>query len=58
MTLELMNPGAFAQTWPASVKWSNGTLPSLTAAGVDVLEFYTRDGGTTWRGFQSGKDMK
>jgi DUF4097 and DUF4098 domain-containing protein YvlB len=58
ITLELTNPGAFTQTWPASVKWNGGVAPSYTAAGVDVLEFYTRDGGTTWRGFQSGKDMK
>lgn len=56
--LELTNGGAFTQTWPVSVKWDGGIAPTLTAAGVDVLAFYTRDGGITWRGFLSAKDSK
>lgn len=46
-TLELTNGGANAVTfWPGS-KWSNGVVPNLTAAGTDVIGFYTRDGGVT-----------
>lgn len=56
--LELTNGGAFAQTWPASVRWEGGEAPALTAAGVDILIFYTRDGGTTWRGFVAALDSK
>lgn len=50
ITLILTNGGAGAQTWPASVDWAGGTAPTLVAAGVDVLVFVTRDGGTTWYG--------
>jgi hypothetical protein len=57
-TLELTNGGSQTQTWPASVKWDGGTAPTLTAAGLDILCFYTRDGGTTWRGFLAAKDSK
>ena len=53
-TLELINGGAFAVTWPTSVKWQAGTAPTLTAAGTDMIVFTTRDAGTTWFGFVSG----
>lgn len=56
--LELTNGGVGTQTWPASVKWPNGVAPSLTASGVDVLAFITRDGGTTWRGVLSMADSR
>lgn len=58
LLLELTNPGAFAITWPAGTKWPGGTIPPLTAAGIDVFTFYTRDGGTTWRAAQAVKDSK
>lgn len=48
--LELTDGGSETINWPASVKWPNGVAPVLTASGVDVLFFVTRDGGTTWRG--------
>jgi len=49
--LELTNGGsAGTLTWPTGTKWPGGTPPTLTASGVDVLVFYTRDAGTTWRG--------
>jgi hypothetical protein len=57
IVLELTNGGAFTQTWNG-VKWDAGTAPSLTASGLDILTFYTRDGGTTWRGFLASKDNK
>lgn len=56
--LELTNGGAFAVTWWSGVKWASGSGPVLTSAGVDILGFYTRDGGTTWRGVVLAKDSK
>jgi hypothetical protein len=56
--LELTNGGIGAITWWAGVRWAGGTAPTLTAAGLDLLGFYTRDGGTTWRGMLLSKDNK
>ena len=56
--LELTNGGAFTLTFPASVDWAGGTAPTLTAAGVDILAFYTRDAGSTWHGVVSSTDSK
>lgn len=51
--------GGRTVTWPASVKWSLATPPSLStgANDVDILTFMTIDGGTTWYGFFAGKGM-
>src|SRR5438552_937503 len=48
--------GSRLVTWPGSVVWQGGTAPTLaTAAGsVDVLTFFTLDGGTVWYGFHAG----
>lgn len=56
--LELTNGGAAAVTWFAGVTWAGGTPPTLTAAGVDVIGFYTRDGGVTYRGVVLAQDSK
>lgn len=46
-------------TYPASVKFPNGTPPTAPAVGeTDVLTFYTDDGGTTYSGFQAGDAMQ
>lgn len=50
VTLELTNGGAAAITWPGAVLWPGGSEPSWTAAGVDIVTLYTRDGGSTWYG--------
>lgn len=55
--LDLTNGGSATITW-WSVKWAGGTAPTLTAAGRDVLGFFTYDGGTTWTGLVLGKDIK
>jgi len=52
-TLELTNGGAFTITWPAAVKFDGGVEPTLQSAGVDVIVFWSRDGGTTIRAVQS-----
>jgi hypothetical protein len=53
MTLELAQDatGSRLVTFPASVKYAGGTAPvlSTTASSLDVLVFYTRDGGSTYK---------
>ena len=45
-------------TWPASVKWSNGIVPVLTAANAKyTLTFTTIDGGTTYDGYLTGEAL-
>jgi acyl-CoA hydrolase len=41
--------GSRTLTWPAAMKWPNGSAPTLTAtaSAVDVVAFFTVDGGTT-----------
>lgn len=56
--LELTNGGSATVNWWSGMKWAGGTAPALTASGVDVLGFYSHDGGTTWRGFLLAKDSK
>ena len=56
--LELVNAGAFTITWFSGIKWADGLAPILTASGVDVLGFYSYDGGVTWKGLVLGNDMK
>jgi hypothetical protein len=56
--LDLTNGGSAAITWWSGVKWANGTAPTLTASGRDVLGFFTHDGGTTWTGLLLGRDVK
>lgn len=56
--LDLTNGGSAAITWWSGVKWQLGAAPGLTAAGRDVLGFFTHDAGTTWTGLLLGKDVK
>jgi hypothetical protein len=56
--LELTNGGSATVTWFSGVKWAGGTPPTLTSSGVDILGFYSHDGGTTWRGMMLAKDSK
>ena len=57
-TLILTNGGSQTVNWPASVDWAGGVAPTLTAAGIDIIEFFTIDAGTRWYGFAAGRDMK
>ena len=58
MVLELAQDGTGGRlvTWPGSVVWPAGVAPTLStaAAAVDILTFFSRDGGTTWYGFGTG----
>jgi hypothetical protein len=55
--LQLTNGGSATVTYFSGVDWAGGTAPTLTASGVDVLGFFTIDGGTTWQGFVLGLGM-
>lgn len=50
---EITNGGTAAWTWPSAIKWDGGTDPSFQSSGVDVVVFYSRDGGTTIRGMHA-----
>ena len=63
MTLILTQDGTGSRTGAfTSVLWAGGSAPTLTTTattGIDILTFYTFDGGAspTWYGFLSGADM-
>lgn len=54
LTLIITNGGAYTITWPGSVKWAEGTAPTFSAAGVDIVTLLTVDGGTIWYGSANG----
>jgi hypothetical protein len=56
--LSLTNGAAFSVTWPTSVDWAGGTAPTLTTSGLDILHFFTYDGGTIWHGVVLSTDSK
>ena len=52
--------GARVVTWPAAAKYP-GALPppqTTTANGIDIWNFITYDGGSTYLGTLSGKDVR
>lgn len=58
ISMRLTNPGAFAITWPAGVRWPGGSAPAFTVAGVDIVTLLTFDGGTNWYGAIAMKDVR
>ena len=56
--LEIVNGGNYTITWFNNIKWDNGTAPTLSTNGTDILSFYTHDKGVTWRGFILAIDSK
>ena len=56
--LELTNGGVGIVTWFTGIKWAGGVAPTLTTSGVDILGFYSHNGGVTWRGMIMAKDSK
>ncbi len=48
--IELTNAGSYTITWPTNTKWNAGITPTLTSGtGVDMIQFTTSNGGSTWR---------
>jgi len=56
--LFLTNGGSQTVNWPGTVDWAGGTAPTLTASGIDILTFFTLDGGTIWHGVVNSTDSK
>lgn len=56
--LEITNGGTQTITWMPNITWASATAPTLTAAGTDVIGFYTFNAGTTWRGNLVAKDIR
>lgn len=56
LTIEVVNTGSYAITWPASVKWSGGSAPSnsLGAGKLDTFILTTVDAGATIKGHIAG----
>lgn len=46
-------------TWPDSMTWGGGNAPTLSTAAnaIDIIQVFTTDGGTTWRGFLAGANF-
>jgi hypothetical protein len=53
--LILTNGGSATVNWFSGVTWNNATPPTLTTSGIDILGFFTINGGTTWRGLVLAK---
>lgn len=49
----------YVPSWPSSVSWASSTAPTLStgANAVDVLVFFTHDGGTNYYGFVAGQAL-
>ena len=56
--LELTNAGSYSVGFWSAIKWHNGNIPTFTAAGTDVIGFYSTNNGVTWRGIFLSKDSK
>ena len=46
-------------TWDGAVKWAYGNAPLLSSGAndIDIFSFFTTDGGTTWYGVISAKEV-
>lgn len=55
--LELVNGGSKTVTFWSGSRWSNGRVPLFAPSGVDVIGFYTRDGGSTYHMTLIGSNM-
>lgn len=51
--------GGWAASFPSNVRWAGGAAPTLTttANAIDLLEFFTFDGGATWFGHVRDLDV-
>lgn len=58
VVLEITNGGSATVNWPTNTRWPNGSAPTLTTSGVDVVVFFTDDGGANWRASLAQKDSK
>lgn len=52
--LFITNGAAHVITFPGSVTWIGGTIPVFHVSGVDVVDLYSPDTGTTWYAARAG----
>lgn len=58
VTLRFSNgAGGNTLSWPTTVRWPGATAPS-PSTNNDVYVLFTDDGGTNWRGMQTGRDLR
>lgn len=58
--VEIKNGGSYSITWPGSIKWDGGgaaNVAPLLSTNTTLLNFYTRDGGTTVYGGYAFADL-
>jgi len=58
--VEIKSGGSYTITWPSAVKWDGGgasNVAPLLSTNTTVLNFYTRDGGTTIYGAYAFADL-
>jgi hypothetical protein len=58
--LEIKTGGTYSITWPAAIKWDGGgagNIAPLLSTNTTVLNFMTRDGGTTIFGAYAFADL-
>lgn len=53
VALQVVNPAAFAVTWPAEVDWGDDDPTDVPATGLAMFAFITTNGGTSWLGVVS-----
>jgi hypothetical protein len=49
-TLQFTGNLSYAINWGFNVQWSRGVAPTMSGGVINVIEFVTVDGGTTWIG--------
>lgn len=58
--LEIKAGGSYSITWPGNIKWDGGgaaNIAPLLSTNTTLLNFYTRDGGTTVFGGYAFADL-
>lgn len=55
--LILTNGGLGTSIFPATVKWANGSTPSFTSSGIDIITLETIDAGANWYAVLDGANF-
>lgn len=57
ITLVITNSGTYDITWPGQIIWAQGSPPTLTTSGKDIITLLSVDGGTVFYGFVAGQNF-
>lgn len=55
--LILTNGGLGTSIFPATVKWADGTEPTFTSSGIDIITLETIDAGANWYAVLDGANF-